>query len=33
VIYKWLELVDGQPQVRYSNVPPKNQSYEVIGKR
>jgi soluble lytic murein transglycosylase-like protein len=33
VIYKWLELVDGQPQVRYSNVPPKNQPYEVLGKR
>jgi hypothetical protein len=33
VIYKWLELVDGRPQVRYSNVPPKNQSYEVLGQR
>lgn len=33
VIYKWIELVDGQPRTRLSNVPPSDQSYEVIGKR
>jgi soluble lytic murein transglycosylase-like protein len=33
VIYKWIELVDGQPKTRFSNVPPSDQSYEVVGKR
>ena len=33
VIYKWIELVDGQPRTRFSNVPPSNQSYEVVGRR
>jgi soluble lytic murein transglycosylase-like protein len=33
VIYKWIELVDGQPKVRFSNIPPTSQSYEVVGKR
>lgn len=33
VIYKWIELVDGQPKTRFSNIPPSNQSYEVVGKR
>ncbi len=32
-IYKWTELVDGSPKVRYSNTPPKNQPFEVVGKR
>ena len=31
-IYKWTELVDGEPRIRYSNVPPKNQPFEVVGK-
>jgi soluble lytic murein transglycosylase-like protein len=33
VIYKWTELVDGQPRIRYSNVPPKDVQYEVVGRR
>ena len=33
VIYKWIELVSGQPKVRYSNVPPKGIAYEVVGRR
>jgi soluble lytic murein transglycosylase-like protein len=33
VIYKWIELVDGQPRTRFSNIPPADQPYEVVGKR
>jgi soluble lytic murein transglycosylase-like protein len=33
VIYRWTEIVDGQPRVRYSNVPPKGQPFEVVGRR
>jgi hypothetical protein len=33
VIYKWTEIVDGAPKVRYSNTPPKGQPFEVVGKR
>jgi soluble lytic murein transglycosylase-like protein len=33
LIYKWIELVDGQPKTRYSNVPPRDLPYEVIRKR
>jgi soluble lytic murein transglycosylase-like protein len=33
VMYKWIELVDGVPKARYSNVPPKDQPYETVGKR
>ena len=30
-IYKWFELVDGQPKARYSNKPPANGSFEIVG--
>ena len=33
VIYKWVELVDGQPKARYSNIPPRDLPYEVIRQR
>jgi soluble lytic murein transglycosylase-like protein len=33
VIYKWLEIVNGKPTIRYSNLPPKDAAYEVVGKR
>jgi soluble lytic murein transglycosylase-like protein len=33
IIYKWMELVDGQPKWRYSNVPPKDQAYEILAGR
>ena len=29
-IYKWFELVDGRPKVRYSNKPPASGSYEIV---
>lgn len=32
-IYKWLDLVNGQPIVRYSNKPPADRAYEVVGRR
>jgi soluble lytic murein transglycosylase-like protein len=33
VIYKWTEVVNGEPRVRYSNVRPEGMAYEVVGKR
>ena len=30
VVYKWFELVDGQPKARYSNKPPATGSYEIV---
>jgi soluble lytic murein transglycosylase-like protein len=33
VIYKWTEVIDGEPTVRYSNVRPKGVAYEIVGKR
>jgi soluble lytic murein transglycosylase-like protein len=33
VIYKWFELVNGQPKVRFSNKPPESGSYEIVGRR
>jgi soluble lytic murein transglycosylase-like protein len=33
VIYKWTEMVAGQPKIRYSNIPPKDIAYEVVGRR
>ncbi len=33
LIYKWIEMVDGRPVRRYSNVPPAGQTFEVIGGR
>lgn len=33
VIYKWTEVVNGEPRVRYSNVPPRNQPFEIVGRR
>jgi soluble lytic murein transglycosylase-like protein len=33
VIYKWFELVNGQPSIRYSNKPPAAGSYEIVGRR
>ena len=30
LIYKWFELVDGQPKARYSNKPPASGSYEIV---
>ncbi len=30
LIYKWFELVNGKPTVRYSNKPPASGSYEVV---
>jgi soluble lytic murein transglycosylase-like protein len=33
VIYKWMELVNGHPRVRYSNVAPTDHPFEIVGKR
>jgi soluble lytic murein transglycosylase-like protein len=33
VIYKWIELVDGQPKARYSNIPPRDVPYEKMPTR
>jgi soluble lytic murein transglycosylase-like protein len=33
VIYKWTEVVNGEPRVRYSNVAPKGVPFEVVGRR
>jgi len=32
-IYKWMELVDGQPKARYSNKPPASGSFEIVGRK
>jgi soluble lytic murein transglycosylase-like protein len=33
IIYKWFELKDGKPSVRFSNKPPQSGSYEIVGRR
>ena len=33
VVYRWFELVNGKPSVRYSNNPPASGSYEVVGRK
>jgi soluble lytic murein transglycosylase-like protein len=33
VIYKWTDIVDGHPRVRYSNVAPAGVAYETVGRR
>lgn len=33
IIYKWFELKNGKPTVRYSNKPPESGSYEIVGRR
>ena len=33
LVYRWFELVDGQPKVRYSNKPPASGSYEIVAGR
>lgn len=33
VIYRWFDLVNGQPSVRYSNKPPAAGSYEIVGRK
>ena len=32
VIYRWTTIVDGREVKRYSNIPPKDQPYEIVGK-
>ncbi len=32
-VYKWVEMVDGRPVPRYSNLPPVGHAFEVIGRR
>ena len=32
-IYKWVEIVNGRPVVRYSTTPPPDVSYELVSRR
>lgn len=31
-IYRWMEVVNGKPVMRYSNTPPKTGAFEVVGR-
>jgi soluble lytic murein transglycosylase-like protein len=33
LIYKWMELVDGKPVIKFSNKPPEAGSYQIVGRR
>jgi soluble lytic murein transglycosylase-like protein len=33
VIYKWLDIVEGRPVARYSNTPPTDRAYDIVGRR
>jgi soluble lytic murein transglycosylase-like protein len=33
VMYKWTELVGGESKIRYSNIPPTDVAFEVVGRR
>jgi soluble lytic murein transglycosylase-like protein len=33
LVYKWFELVNGKPTMRFSNKPPESGSYEIVGRR
>ena len=33
VIYKWVEVVDGKSRTRYSNIPPREGEYGIVGRR
>lgn len=32
-IYKWVELVNGRPVTKYSNMPPPQGSFQIVGQR
>lgn len=32
-VYKWMEIVDGQPKLRFSNLPPAGIAFEIVGKQ
>lgn len=32
-IYKWIEVTNGRPIVRYSNKPPASGAFEIVGRR
>jgi len=32
-LYKWVELKDGKPVTKYSNLPPPQGSYSIVGQR
>lgn len=31
-IYRWMEVVNGRPVMRYSNAPPKTGAFEIVGR-
>ena len=33
IIYKWVELVDGKAVTKYSNMPPPEGSFQIVGQR
>lgn len=33
VLYRWVEVVDGRMSRKYSNIPPRDVPFEVVGKR
>src|SRR5687768_13291019 len=33
VIYKWMELVDGKPVIKFSNKPPAEGSYHIVNRQ
>jgi soluble lytic murein transglycosylase-like protein len=32
IIYKWMELVDGKPVIKFSNKPPAEGSYQIVSR-
>ena len=32
IIYKWMELVDGKPVMKFANKPPASGSYQIVGR-
>ena len=32
IVYKWIELVNGKPVVKFSNKPPAEGSYQIVGR-
>ena len=33
VVYRSVEIVNGEPRRRYSNIPPRDSAYEIVGRR
>ena len=33
VIYRWMEIVDGKPVIKFSNKPPAEGSYQIVSRQ